>query len=77
MENNKPQNPNAKRTVIITATQEAILRALAKVEWGSFTVFVQGSKIVRWEHTQSQRVEEAGDPTDPFKDLNVIDLSGD
>ena len=80
--NINPQNQEPRKHALITAEQEALLRAFEqakKMQFGEITIFIQTSKITRYEirksnlnSTQKTNVDMAKGLEDDIGDFETV-----
>jgi hypothetical protein len=81
--NTNPQNQEPRKHALITAEQEALLRAFEqakKMQFGEITIYIQTSRITRYEirksnlNTGSQKsnVEMMKDAEDDLDELETV-----
>ena len=74
MNNTNQQNPEPRKHALITAEQEALLRAFEqakKMQYGELTIYLQGGNIVRYEIRKSESLINKKNNAEVLKDAGA------
>ena len=73
MNNTNEQNQEPRKHALITAEQEALLRAFEpakKLHYGEFTIYMQGGNIVRYQINKSESIVGKKNNAEILKDTS-------
>lgn len=74
MNNTNQPNQEPRKHALITSEQEALMRAFEqakKMQFGEFTIYLQGGNIVRYEIKKSESIVKKKNNADTLKDASA------